>query len=270
MHRRSVSPDASGVVKVWLTFNEPYTFCNSGYGAGGHAPGRCSDRRKCAAGDSSTEPYICTHNVLRSHALAVEIYKTRYAAQRGEIGLVINSGYGIPATESPEDCAAAARYMAFQVGWYGDPLYYGDYPAEMRAAVGSRLPQFTAAERARLLANPPDFYAMNHYSSKFVRSCIGEPGCVPGAGLGKDMQIKQSAVSPDGTSVGAAAASAWLRSVPEGIRHNLVYVARRYADARPEFAGRGPAIYITENGCDVPGETELPLALALDDEFRVM
>lgn len=106
---------------------------------------------------------------------------------------------------------------------------------------------------------------MNHYSSKFVRSCIGERGCTPGASFAKDMQVrrchtyrmrtrlhlslaisayfldcvspppsptrsqqvKQGPNSPDGESVGLPGASSWLRSVPEGIRYNLVYVARR-------------------------------------------
>lgn len=62
-------------VKYWLTFNEPLTFTNLGYSVGMHAPGRCSDRAKCPSGDSATEPYIVAHNVLRSHARAVELYR---------------------------------------------------------------------------------------------------------------------------------------------------------------------------------------------------
>ena len=41
-------------VKTWTTFNEPLTFVGGGYGTGVMAPGRCSDRTRCAAGDSET------------------------------------------------------------------------------------------------------------------------------------------------------------------------------------------------------------------------
>ena len=65
-------------VKYWLTFNEPRSFTILGYGNGMHAPGRCSDRSICAEGDSTTEPYITSHNVLRSHAAVVHLYRQKY------------------------------------------------------------------------------------------------------------------------------------------------------------------------------------------------
>jgi beta-glucosidase len=34
-------------VKHWATFNEPHSFCFSGYESGEDAPGRCSDRTMC-------------------------------------------------------------------------------------------------------------------------------------------------------------------------------------------------------------------------------
>ena len=58
----------------------------------------------------------------------------------------------------------------------------------------------------------------------------------------------------------AVRARVQLRSVPWGIRANLNWIAARY---------NNPKIYITENGCDVVGESELPLAKALHDKFRV-
>jgi len=58
--------------------NEPLTFCLVGYGVGVFAPGRCSDRKRCKYGNSSTEPYITSHNVLRSHAAAVDLYRKYY------------------------------------------------------------------------------------------------------------------------------------------------------------------------------------------------
>lgn len=43
--------------------------------SGNHAPGRCSDRTQCSEGDSNTETYIVAHNLLRSHAKAVDVYR---------------------------------------------------------------------------------------------------------------------------------------------------------------------------------------------------
>jgi beta-glucosidase len=65
-------------VKQWITINEPLTFINKGYIEGIFPPGRCSDRRKCKRGNSSTEGYLVAHNVLNSHANVVNLYKTKY------------------------------------------------------------------------------------------------------------------------------------------------------------------------------------------------
>ena len=46
-----------------------------GYGTGGMAPGRCSDRNACPAGNSGTEPYIAAHHLLLAHAAAARVYK---------------------------------------------------------------------------------------------------------------------------------------------------------------------------------------------------
>ena len=67
-------------VKNWITLNEPYTYSREGYAVGDFAPGRCSDWQdsSCLGGDSGTEPYIVTHNLLLAHAAAVELYKKIY------------------------------------------------------------------------------------------------------------------------------------------------------------------------------------------------
>ena len=60
--------------------------------------------------------------------------------------------------------AAAERNMLFCIGLYADPLYFGDYPAEVRRRV-PHLQRFTPAERDALV-NSTDFYAMNHYAAR--------------------------------------------------------------------------------------------------------
>ena len=67
-------------VKHWITLNEPWTYSNGGYAGAGLAPGRCSDWQNlnCTGGDSATEPYLVTHNLLLAHAAAVKLYREKY------------------------------------------------------------------------------------------------------------------------------------------------------------------------------------------------
>lgn len=65
-------------VKHWMTFNEPQQFVSQGYGAGSHAPGRCSDRELSAEGNSVTEPYLSAHHCLLAHAASYELYKRKF------------------------------------------------------------------------------------------------------------------------------------------------------------------------------------------------
>ena len=51
-----------------------------------------------------------------------------------------------------------------------------------------------------------------------------------------------------------------LNVVPGGIFDLLTWLSQRYAN---------PPFLITENGCDVPGESEMSLNEALHDSFRV-
>jgi hypothetical protein len=63
----------------------------------------------------------------------------------------------------------------------------------------------------------------------------------------------------DGQLIGPQGGSEWLNMVPSGIYHSLQWVSTRYGS---------PMIIITENGCDVEGESDLPLNLNLNDSFR--
>jgi beta-glucosidase len=238
-------------VKIWFTFNEPLTFANLGYNSGINAPGRCSNRTRCTFGNSTTEPWIVGHRVLQSHALAVQTYRSKYqSSQKGQIGIVLNSDWDEPYTQSPDDIAAAQRGMDFMLGWWADPIWFGDYPQSMKDALGSLLPRFTPSEKA-LLKGSYDFFGLNHYTSRYVSnvpSTVDNPaGTVP-----HDIGV-------DGVPIGPVADSNWLIVVPWGFRKLLTYVWQRYKTP----------IIVTENGCDVPNENQLPLKVALRDTFRV-
>lgn len=66
-------------MKNWMTFNEPRVVAALGYDNGFFAPGRCSKAYgNCTAGNSATEPYIVSHNLILSHAAAVQRYREKY------------------------------------------------------------------------------------------------------------------------------------------------------------------------------------------------
>lgn len=279
-------------VKMWTTINEPWTFCLMGYVTGAFAPGRCSDRSKCALGDSSTEGYIAAHNVLNAHAAAVQLYREKYQVLHGgKIGIVLNQDWAEPLTDDPLDIIAANRKNEFTMAWFNDPIVFGRYPDSMVELVGSRLPQFTPEQRDRLIGSY-DYFAFNHYSTKFyydpVRAVrLGEVRRAPksdvennqtsavrrdrvlfdttgGTGWAADQLNSESKYDQYGELIGPQAASAWLHVVPWGFYNVIMWNHNRYT-----VNNKRPVIYITENGCDVPYENDMTIGVALEDTFRV-
>ena len=281
-------------VKMWTTINEPWTFCLMGYGTGAFAPGRCSDRNLCPSGDSATESYITAHNVLNSHAAAVDVYRTKYQnTQNGKIGIVLNQDWAEPLTDDPRDIIAANRKNEFTMGWFADPLVFGKYPDSMIQLVGDRLPKFTEEQRKRLVGSY-DYFAFNHYSTKYYYDParplrVGEKRVVTptssnatdtsssknknkrslfdasgSTGWAADQLNKESKYDMNGQLIGPQAASAWLHVVPWGFHRVIMWNHFRYT-----VDGKHPVMYITENGCDVPFENDMSIEMALEDTFRV-
>jgi beta-glucosidase len=154
----------------------------------------------------------------------------------------------------PTDVAAVQRKQEFFIGWFGDPVYFGDYPASMRAQLGDRLPSFTE-EESELVKGSNDFYGMNHYCADYVKHIKGVPALDDI--LGNSELLK---VNKEGQSIGPETQSTWLTPHPPGFRKLLNWISNRY--------GR-PAIYVTENGTSLKGENDLPVDQLLEDDFRV-
>ncbi|KAK9118217.1 hypothetical protein Scep_016310 [Stephania cephalantha] len=127
-------------VKNWMTFNEPRVVADLGYSNGFFAPARCSKPvGNCTAGNSATEPYIVAHNLILSHAAAVQRYREKYQAkQKGRIGILLDFVWFEPLTESVKDHAAAQRAREFNIGWFLHPIVYGEYPSTMQQIVDER------------------------------------------------------------------------------------------------------------------------------------
>lgn len=210
-------------IKHWITFNEPSTFCVMGYKTGEHAPGVKSEYQHLQ----------CGHNVLRAHAKAVAVYRSVYQVPSDStIGITLNYDWAYPWNpEDPADLAAAQLDHDFNLGWWADPVFLtGDYPESMKQRLGENLPSFTEEEKTSLRKSA-DFFGMNIYSGSYVKS-TGD-------------SYESTHIGMDGQLIGPRADSPWLYVVPNSIRKYLEYVNERYSLE---------AIYVTENGCDVPGE----------------
>ncbi|VAI34462.1 unnamed protein product [Triticum turgidum subsp. durum] len=168
-------------VKHWVTVNEPNIEPIGGYDNGSQPPRRCSYPfgADCAEGNSSTEPYMAAHHLLLAHASAVSLYREKYkAAQGGQIGITLLGWWHEPATDTPQDAAAAVRMNDFHIGWFMHPLVYGDYPPVMRSRVGRRLPALPAPEPAKVRGSF-DFIGFNHYLIMRARSIDTSSGQEP-------------------------------------------------------------------------------------------
>ena len=215
-------------VKNWITLNEPWVVSILGYGQGVFAPGRVSN----------TEPYQAAHQLLRAHAHAVDIYRQQFQAkQNGIIGITNNCDWREPLTDSEKDKQAAQRALEFYLGWYADPIYFGDYPQSMKDRVKERLPKFTDDDIA-LIKGSSDFCGLNHYTTLYA------------AHAEDDEEIKVDRYGNGGITedqgVHLSADESWKRTtygwsiVPWGCRKNMEWIDERYGS---------PDIVITENGC---------------------
>ncbi|KAJ0979805.1 hypothetical protein J5N97_015279 [Dioscorea zingiberensis] len=214
-------------VSHWTTIVEVNMMSIGSYDNGLFAPGRCSDPfgvTNCTSGNSTTEPYISTHNALLAHASAVHLYRSKYQAlQHGWIGLNVYTFCYSPLTDSKADVQATQRSRDFMIGWIVDPLVFGDYPEIMKKIVGSRLPGFTKSQSERLKGSF-DFIGLNHYSSLFVTDNSAKGLAMPLRDYNADI---------------LAAFTETPLSDPDGLRKVLEYFKQKYKNL---------PVYIQENG----------------------
>ncbi|EQC24955.1 hypothetical protein SDRG_17160 [Saprolegnia diclina VS20] len=161
--------------------------------------------------------------MLLWHAHAVNVYRTEFQeTQGGTIGMTLNCDWRAPKpSDDPvqwaQNVEAAERAVLFDLGWFADPIYFGDYPEAMKARLGDRLPRFTPEESA-LLKGSNDFFGINHYGTNYVEP---SDAYLANAPCGRDGIIF------DDAGVKMSADDAWPRTdlgwnaVPWGFRHLL-------------------------------------------------
>jgi beta-glucosidase len=196
-------------VKLWTTLNEPWVVADGGYLHGTLAPGH----------RSRFEAPIASHQLLRSHGKAVQAYR---AVGKHQVGLVVNLAPKHPATDKPEDIAAARRADAYMNRQYLDPVFLGHYPPEMTEIFGEAWPEWPA-ENFKLIGEPIDFVGVNYYMRDMIRH---DETAWPV----KTAVVRQSQSTYTDTG--------W-EVYPQGLTEILAWVKHRYGNV-PQ--------YVTENG----------------------
>ncbi|KAJ6767306.1 GLYCOSYL HYDROLASE [Salix purpurea] len=202
-------------------------------------PSRCSGTfGNCSSGDSEKEPFIAAHNMILSHAAAVNVYRTKYQKkQGGSIGIVMNAIWHEPLSDSLEDKLAVERANAFYMNWFLDPIILGKYPAEMHDILGSDLPIFSKHELEKLKSGV-DFIGINQYTSFYVKDCAFST-CEQGPGVSRTEGLYLRTAQKDGFFIGQPTALDWLIVYPQGMEKLVTYFKERYNNI---------PMYITENG----------------------
>jgi beta-glucosidase len=205
-----VTQELGDRVKHWTTFNEPWELAWQGYHTGEDAPG-------LRFGVDSA--LLASHNVYLSHGEAVK--KIRDNVPDAEVGIVIHLNNVEPATDEPEDVAAAMRWEGCQNRWYLDPLYFGEYPEDMVKLYGSLAPDVESGDM-EIISQPLDYLGLNMYR----RSVVADGADLP--------PINIRRINPPGEY----SAMGW-EVYPRGLYDILMWTHKHYPVKK---------IYVTENG----------------------
>jgi beta-glucosidase len=197
-------------VQKWMTHNEPWCIAFLSHELGTHAPGERDLKRALAA----------AHHVLVSHGRAVPVLRANGGADT-QVGIVLNQTWADPASDAPEDVAAARRYEGYFNRWFLDPVFKGAYPADMVALYGGDIPGVQEGDLGEI-AVPLDFLGVNFYN----RAVVGD-GNESGV-----LRLRYQKPEGEYTAMG------W-EVYPESLYNLLTHIQREYAP---------PALYITENG----------------------
>ncbi|KAL5132445.1 Beta-glucosidase 18 [Glycine soja] len=242
-------------VKYWATINEPNLFADMGFIRGTYPPGHCSPPfGNCNTGNSDVEPLIAVHNMILSHAKAVELYRKHFQAKQGGIiGIVTHTFMYEPLRDEECDRQAVKRALAFVVAWSLDPLY----PPEMHSILGSQLPRFSPEEKS-LIKGSIDFIGINNYGTLYAKDCS-----LTACPLGTDRPIRgfvEATGTRDGIPIGDLTGNPRFFVVPRGLEKIVDYIKIRYHNM---------PMYITENGYSSPHKPNVTMDDLLQDFKRI-
>jgi beta-glucosidase len=210
-------------VKDWMTHNEPWVFAFVGHLFGDHAPGLRDLRTALAV----------AHHLLVSHGAAVPAIRAACAGAR--VGIVHNLEWIEPASDRPEDIAAAARHDGAFNRWFLDPVFGRGYPEDLLAWYSADAPRIEPGD-LETIAAATDFLGVNYYTRRVIAHDPRGRGPT-----GRDVFAARQVYWP---FVPRADFREW-EVAPEGFYRTLLRVQHDYDPA---------AILVTENGTSWPDQ----------------
>ncbi|WP_251095635.1 GH1 family beta-glucosidase [Streptomyces sp. Caat 7-52] len=141
-------------VGLWATLNEPSCSAWIGHLEGTMAPGLTD----------LTAAVRASCHLLLGHGLATQAI--RAAAPGARVGIVNNLSTVHPATDRPEDVAAARRHDGHVNRWWLDPVHGRGFPADMVETYGVELPLGDGDLAA--IAAPLDWLGLNYYFPAYI------------------------------------------------------------------------------------------------------
>jgi beta-glucosidase len=200
-------------VHATATINEPWCVSWLSHFIGQHAPGLRDIRATARA----------MHHVLLAHGRAVQALR---GLGIGNLGIVVNQEYALPADDSAGAAQAAARYDAIYNRFFLSGPFCGRYPDLALAGLEPHLPAGWQEDFATI-AVPLDWLGINYYTCKRLVAAPGPwpgytemPGPLPRTDMGWEIY-------------------------PEGLFEFLTRAPRDYTGALP--------LYVTENGMAASG-----------------
>ncbi len=227
-------------VNVWTTLNEPWCSSFLSYTAGLHAPGHYS----------VAEGMLASHHLLLAHGQAVRELRARDASLN--LGITLNLTVADAVDEQdPADLDAARRIDGQFNRWFLDPIFRGEYPADIiedfravDAAGTAALEEALRPGDLEAISTPIDTLGVNYYHGELVGGHA--PEVPPSAG---DAPTDRRGASPFPSTDGIHWHDRGLPRTPmnwevqpEGLTRLLVRVSDEYANPA------GVALFVTETG----------------------
>jgi beta-glucosidase len=199
-------------VAMWSTHNEPFIVAFLGYATGDFAPGLADWNMGIRA----------AHHLLLGHGQTVDLF--RQSGCKGQIGIVLDHPWYVPASDDPADIAARDRTFSATQGIFLEAIFHGRYPELLSTWSKSLIPPVQPGDMKQI-SRPIDFLGINHYSTVAIGfSCRG--------GFLKNHREEISSPAMGKTFVGWGIYPPGMTAVLESLRD-------RYGN---------PPVYITENG----------------------
>ncbi len=234
-YARAMATELGDVVDMWSTLNEPWCSSYLGYASGVHAPGRTDDLAALQA----------VHHLNLAHGLG-QLALREVLGDDVPVCLTLNLHVVDPASDAPEDVAAARRVRVVGNEAFLGPVMDGVLPDELREITPHITDwSFVLDGDLELCHQVPDVLGINYYStSKCRQTDAGELASSGGHG--------ETGVSPwvgcdDVTFLpveGPTTQMGW-NIEPDGLYRLLMEVAQRYP---------GLEMMITENGAGFDDE----------------